>query len=373
MANIYDVPGIEGLVDSSDTTMANLRKVAFGSGLHEQAMRDYLNPFSRNKDVQIGKGAVGEYMSNFLKDYIDPNNQAGGKFGEKGRSPNQMQVVGLGESPNPFTASGIARAAEMAEDPSFQAENVFGEGTLTKVPGGYDYTGGKFDFNFAGPLEQTLFAPSNYGMKFDRDMNVLNQFNRDFRAFDQAKMGQTQNQGIAKEDDLMNYDEFYEMPEEEEKKNLLEKILEFAPFIGDKSLTGILTNALGGAKNKLTGFRDAIGTRLGPSPYGTSQAAFNALTPSQQQSVGSIYGQGGIMQGYNPVSAFGRGPIGSIQNRIADILGRKAAQTAASRQKLADLKNALTDLGGDSDAGYSPGQDAGMGFGGGRSDPTDKS
>ena len=160
MANIYDVPGIEGLIDSSDTTMANLSKVAFGSGLHEQAMRDYLNPFSRNKNVQIGKGAVGDYMSNFLKDYIDPNNQAGGKFGEKGRSPNQMQVVGLGESPNPFTASGIARAAEMAEDPSFQAENVFGEGTLTKVPGGYDYTGGKFDFNFAGPLEQTLFAPS---------------------------------------------------------------------------------------------------------------------------------------------------------------------------------------------------------------------
>ena len=29
--------------------------------------------------------------------------------------------------------------------------------------------------------------------------------------------------------------------------------------------------------------------------------------------------------------------------------------------------------GGDSDAGYSPGQDAGMGFGGGRTDPTDKS
>ena len=76
MANIYDVPGIEGLVDSSDTTMANLRKVAFGSGLHEQAMRDYLNPFSRNKDVQIGKGAVGEYMSNFLKvinAYANPN------------------------------------------------------------------------------------------------------------------------------------------------------------------------------------------------------------------------------------------------------------------------------------------------------------
>ena len=137
----------------------------------------------------------------------------------------------------------------------------------------------------------------------------------------------------------------------EERKNLLERILEFAPFIGEKSLTGILTNALGGAKNRLTDFRDAVGRRLGPAPFGTSQAAFNALTPSQQQSVASIYGQGGIMQGYNPVSAFGRGPVGAIENRIANILGRKAPQTAASRAKVKQLQRALTDLGGDDSGG----------------------
>ncbi len=92
--------------------------------------------------------------------------------------------------------------------------------------------------------------------------------------------------------------------------------------------------------------RDAIGNRLGPSPYGTSQAAFNAMTPSQQQAVGSIYGPGGIMQGYNAVSAFGRGPAGAIQNRIDNILGRKAAQTAISRQRVKDLQTALTNVGG---------------------------
>ena len=133
----------------------------------------------------------------------------------------------------------------------------------------------------------------------------------------------------------------------EERKNLLERILEFAPFIGEKSLTGILTNALGGAKNKLTGFRDAIGARLGPAPYGTSQAAFNALTPSQQRSVASIYGQGGIMQGYNPVSAFGRGPVGAIQNRIDNILARKAAGKRYGKTNLAKLQAALADVGGD--------------------------
>ena len=191
--------GIENIIGADlkdpDTEMnqmiqspSNLFSVATGSGLHEQAMRDYLNPFSRNKNIQVGKGAVGDYMSNYLKDYIDPNNQAGGKFGER-RGPNQMQVTGLGESPNPFSRTGIATAARLAEDPSFQAENLFGEGTLTQVPGGYDYTGGKFDFNFAGPLEEMIFGPSTYGMKFDKDMNPLDQFSRDFRAFDQAKMG----------------------------------------------------------------------------------------------------------------------------------------------------------------------------------------
>ena len=196
MANIYDVPGIEGLLKSSNTTMGNLYNVATGSGLHEQAMRDYLNPFSRNQTTQITEGPVADYMADYLKSYIDPNNQAGGKFGER-RGPNQMQVTGLGESPNPFTASGIARAAEMAKDPSFQAENLFGEGTLTKVPGGYDYTGGKFDFNFAGPLEEMIFAPSSYNMKFNEDMTPLKEFDRDFRNFSEAKMGELPSAGIA--------------------------------------------------------------------------------------------------------------------------------------------------------------------------------
>ena len=162
-------------------------------------------------------------------------------------------------------------------------------------------------------------------------------------------------------------DDYYEKGEmmpnvEDARRSLLERILEFAPLIGDKSLTGILTNALGGTKNKLTGFRDAVGARLGPAPYGTSQAAFNALTPSQQRSVGSIYGQGGIMQGYNPVSAFGRGSVGAIQNRINNILTRKAAQTAASKAKVKELQNALNTLGGDTQSDGSGGYSADSDF-----------
>ena len=45
------------------------------------------------------------------------------------------------------------------------------------------------------------------------------------------------------------------------------------------------------------------------------------------------------MQGYNPISAFGRGPAGAIQNRIDAILARKAAQTKASRERVRPSKS----------------------------------
>jgi len=58
----------------------------------------------------------------------------------------------------------------------------------------------------------------------------------------------------------------------------------------------------------------------------------------------SIYGPGGIMQGYNPVSMFGRGPLESIINR------RNKAKSEAAIQK---LNQAITDLGGSTDRNLS--------------------
>ena len=140
------------------------------------------------------------------------------------------------------------------------------------------------------------------------------------------------------------------------RDSLFQKFLDFLPF-GEKSLSGILLNALQSGKKGITNFRDAIGRRLGPAPFGTSQAAYNALTPSQQQMVASVYGQGGIMQGYNPVSAFGRGPRGAIQNRIDNILARKAAKKSYGKTNLARLQQALADIdrGDSGDSGGSGG------------------
>ena len=106
-------------------------------------------------------------------------------------------------------------------------------------------------------------------------------------------------------------------------------------------LPGVLLGLFAGAKAP---FRDT-----------PSMQAFNQLTPAQRQSVGSIYGQGGIMQGYNPISAYGRGPRGAIQNRIDNILARKDAGKSYGAKNLAKLQQALTQIGGGDGGGGNQG------------------
>jgi len=151
--------------------LTNLFNVATGSGLHEQAMRDYLTPFTGGKTHTITEGPVADYMSGYLKDYVDPTNKVGGTWKD-----GIMSVTGLGKGANPYTKYGLEQAANLSSNPSFQAENLFGEGTLKRTPSGYEYTGGKFDFNFEpGSLnswiEKNIFQPSEYKMSFDKDFN----------------------------------------------------------------------------------------------------------------------------------------------------------------------------------------------------------
>ena len=100
---------------------------------------------------------------------------------------------------------------------------------------------------------------------------------------------------------------------------------------------------------KIQGFKSAVA----PMPYGTSQKQYNEYQGIVDSSSGigsfgdlisGIYGEGGVMQGYNPVSAFGRGPIGAIENRISSIMNRTAPQTPLSRNLIWDLYNARDEL-----------------------------
>jgi hypothetical protein len=110
-------------------------------------------------------------------------------------------------------------------------------------------------------------------------------------------------------------------------------LLQNAPVIGEK----------------IQGFKNAVA----PMPYGTSQKQYNEYQGIVDSSSGlgsfgdlisGIYGEGGAMQGYNPVSAFGRGPVGAIENRISSIMNRTAPQTPLSRNLILDLYNARDEL-----------------------------
>jgi hypothetical protein len=79
-----------------------------------------------------------------------------------------------------------------------------------------------------------------------------------------------------------------------------------------------------------------------------SEIAFNRM---MQQGYGpqlsSIYGRGGIMQGYNPVSMFGRTPLESMLNRKNKILARKEAGKPYGESVLNELNQAISSIGGE--------------------------
>ena len=118
------------------------------------------------------------------------------------------------------------------------------------------------------------------------------------------------------------------------KPSGIAKLLDFAPIVGEKSLGGaILRSILPEPKPEFTNIRNFYGDRFG------------------LDSIGRV--ASGIMKGYNPVSGgflntitggrFGQptnyGLAGAMQRRIEKILGRKIAQTDASREKIKKLRD----------------------------------
>ena len=53
-------------------------------------------------------------------------------------------------------------------------------------------------------------------------------------------------------------------------------------------------------------------------PKSKSQLQYEGFNDDQQAAIDQAYGPGGVMEGYNAVSAFGKGPLETIQERIED-------------------------------------------------------
>jgi len=105
---------------------------------------------------------------------------------------------------------------------------------------------------------------------------------------------------------------------------------DYLPFVGEKSLTRMLGQGVGNL------FRG-----IAPARYGYSTDRFNRMTPSQQSYTSSLYGPGGLLQGYNQRSAFGLGALGTLGNRLTAIQNRRAPQTAASLARQQEIKDAI--------------------------------
>ena len=67
----------------------------------------------------------------------------------------------------------------------------------------------------------------------------------------------------------------------------------------------------------------------------------------------NLYQPGGILEGYNPVSAYGLGTLGTINNRIENILSRPGELSDIGKQKVEDLITARQDISG-GDSSYDP-------------------
>ena len=107
---------------------------------------------------------------------------------------------------------------------------------------------------------------------------------------------------------------------------------EYLPFIGQKSLTGMLGRGIGN-----------LFQNIAPARYGYSTDRFNRMTPGQQSYTSNLYGPGGLLQGYNQKSAFGLGALGTLGNRLTSIQNRKAPQTDFSRQRQQQIKDAINE------------------------------
>ena len=138
---------------------------------------------------------------------------------------------------------------------------------------------------------------------------------------------------------------FQQAPEGSALNIMGERIQKYDPVLGTYNL--LKNDPVIG--EKIQGFKSAVA----PMPYGTSQKQYNEYQGIVDSSSGlgsfgdlisGIYGEGGVMQGYNPVSAFGRGPIGAIENRISSIMNRKAPMTDFARNQIWSLYDARDQL-----------------------------
>jgi len=103
-------------------------------------------------------------------------------------------------------------------------------------------------------------------------------------------------------------------------------------YIGSQALSGagaMLLGPIGGLVGGIAGLLGG-GDLFNQNSY--SQQMYNNLTPEGKTYASSLYGPGGILQGYNQISAFGRGTLGTIGNILANNPNMSPTRKSAFRE-----------------------------------------
>ena len=189
-------------------------------------------------------------------------------------------------------------------------------------------------------------------------VDELRGFGRDFSMFDQARMGgTTQPPSFRSLNDPKVYGEL------DERKGILSNALGF--------LTNVFTG--GGMKQALT--TSGLGklfSKIAEAGRNTPNYQFTNPNKSGFNRIASDF--------YDPRTGLDRfdraktlfGQSRTLKDFLDKLKDKRAAEAAELAAKQQAARTAIADAGSGFDD-YGPGQGAGMGFGGGRSDPTDKS
>ena len=204
-------------------------------------------------------------------------------------------------------------------------ETPFGDKLQPTIPtGGSIFSGRQFG-NIRGGITE-----GSVGQRFNMENNPELFFN--------TEAGQAQ---VADDNNFFNY-----------LKDLSGGVVDLAKDFGGRIFASNVGSATLGKINPiLGGFAGITGLLKGGNLFDTntlSQRRFDAMTPGQQAYTSSLYnrqpdGSPGLLQGYNQISAFGEGALGTLGNRLDTIQNTLAKQGANPSKVLQQREQQIKD------------------------------
>jgi len=332
----------------SDYLQLAMPAINFGKGilgigenaLITDAMREQL--VQRAKETELNKGSLG-YEAFGL-----PTSSKGGRFS------GGLFDLAL-KDPVAFANVGSVGRVSFEKDPTQPGGYRFGDIKYDFTPDkDTGSTGNKIldfinegglakkiaDSNLSKTLSNLVFTPAYGDIPTKEEREGLESFNNLVSDTVMAEPNQFQDYpGVENLGGVQNFDlegvRDIISQMEEEKGNYIERpedgfnmngiLQSLGGYAKDAAGRYIGSQALGGAGGMLFGpYGALIGGIFGALKGGDlfnqntySQQMYNNLTPGGQAYANSLYAPGGLLQGYNQISAFGTGPLGLISKNLS--------------------------------------------------------